>query len=337
MNKYLISKKIIINELSTFYSFLIGLSIGFTIGSIILLTQGQNPIEVFSLMLKLSIGSVKSISSSLNKATPLILAGLGISIINSVKLWNIGAEGQIFMGGIALNFIYISSEISNPNLMIIFLLSSSFIGGVVCILFPAIAKVLFGVNEIITTLLFNYIVIGLTVYLVNGPWKDPGSLNFPAAAYVSKEVYLPTVFGRLSYGFVICILCTLGVHYLKEKSVFGYELRIAGGSALTAIYAGINAKQKAFVAMLIGGGLAGLAGGVELLKSDSQSLNWIISRFWLYRYHCCCHNWYETLRYFFSRFTIWSTNYWRDSVIQTMGVSSYISDVIQATTLIWCT
>ena len=116
MNKYLISKKIVTNDLSTFYSFLIGLSVGITIGSIILLVQGQNPIEVFSLMLRLSVGSIKSISSSLNKATPLILAGLGISIINSVKLWNIGAEGQIFMGGIALNFMYISYEISNSKL-----------------------------------------------------------------------------------------------------------------------------------------------------------------------------------------------------------------------------
>ena len=332
MNKYLLSKKIIINELSTFYSFLIGLSIGITIGSIILLTQGQNPIEVFSLMLKLSIGSVKSISSSLNKATPLILAGLGISIINSVKLWNIGAEGQIFMGGIALNFIYISSEISSPNLMIIFLLSSSFIGGAVCILFPAIAKVLFGVNEIITTLLFNYIVIGLTVYLVNGPWKDPSSLNFPAAAYVSKDVYLPTVFGRLSYGFIICILCTLGVHYLKEKSVFGYELRIAGGSALTAIYAGINAKQKAFVAMLIGGGLAGLAGGVELLSQTHRVSTGLSQGFGYTAIIVAAITGMRPFGIFlvgslFGALTIGG------SVIQTMGVSSYISDVIQATTL----
>jgi simple sugar transport system permease protein len=307
MNKYLLSKKIIINELSTFYSFLIGLSIGITIGSIILLTQGQNPIEVFSLMLKLSIGSVKSISSSLN-------------------------EGQIFMGGIALNFIYISSEISNPNLMIIFLLSSSFIGGAVCILFPAIAKVLFGVNEIITTLLFNYIVIGLTVYLVNGPWKDPGSLNFPAAAYVSKEVYLPTVFGRLSYGFIICILCTLGVHYLKEKSVFGYELRIAGGSALTAIYAGINAKQKAFVAMLIGGGLAGLAGGVELLSQTHRVSTGLSQGFGYTAIIVAAITGMRPFGIFlvgslFGALTIGG------SVIQTMGVSSYISDVIQATTL----
>ena len=128
MNKYLLSKKIVINELSTFYSFLIGLSIGIGIGSIILLTQGQNPIEVFSLMLRLSVGSVKSISTSLNKAIPLILAGLGISIINSVELWNIGAEGQIFMGGIALNFLYINTEIASPNLMIVYLLTTSFIG-----------------------------------------------------------------------------------------------------------------------------------------------------------------------------------------------------------------
>ena len=84
-------------------------------------------------------------------------------------------------------------------------------------------------------MLTNYIVIGLTIYLVNGPWKDPGSLNFPAAAYVGKEVYLPTIFGKLRYGFLICILFTAFAHYLKNNSVFGYEMRIAGGSEMTAI------------------------------------------------------------------------------------------------------
>ena len=124
-------------------------------------------------MLKLSVGSINSLSSSLNKAIPLILAGLGISIMNSVKLWNIGAEGQIFLGAIAVNLIYININISNSSLFIVILLASGFIGGAVCILFPAITKVVFGVNEIITTLLTNYIIIGLTIYLVNGPWKDP--------------------------------------------------------------------------------------------------------------------------------------------------------------------
>lgn len=332
MNKYLISKKIVTNDLSTFYSFLIGLSVGITIGSIILLVQGQNPIEVFSLMLRLSVGSIKRISSSLNKATPLILAGLGISIINSVKLWNIGAEGQIFMGGIALNFMYISYEISNSKLSIILLLLSAFIGGSICILLPAAAKVLFGVNEIITTLLFNYIIIGFTVYLVNGPWKDPNSLNFPAATYVGKEVYLPTIFGRLSYGFIICILCTAGVYYLKEKSVFGYELRISGGSALTAIYAGINAKQKAFIAMLIGGGLAGLAGGVELLSQTHRVSTGLSQGFGYTAIIVAAITGMRPLGIFlvgslFGALTIGGT------VIQTMGVSSYIADVIQATTL----
>ena len=174
-------------------------------------------------MLKLSVGSINSLSSSLNKAIPLILAGLGISIMNSVKLWNIGAEGQIFLGAIAVNLIYININISNSSLFIVILLASGFIGGAVCILFPAITKVVFGVNEIITTLLTNYIIICLTVYLVNGPWKDPKSLNFPAAAYVGEEVYLPTIFGKLSSGFLVCILFVIGAYYLKEKSVFGYE------------------------------------------------------------------------------------------------------------------
>ena len=268
MNNYILTKKLKTNELSTFYSFLFGLIIAFLIGSIILFLQSKNPLEVFSLMIKLSVGSLNSLSNSLNKAIPLILAGLGISIINSVKLWNIGAEGQIFMGALALNLVYINVTIGNSNLFIFILLISGFLGGSFCILLPALAKTLFGVNEIITTLLTNYIVFGLTIYLVNGVWKDPNSLNFPAAAYVDKSVYLPIVTSKLSSGFLICILFTFIAYYLKEKSVFGYELRIAGGSELTALYAGIKSKQVAFIAMLIGGGFAGLAGAYLVLESS---------------------------------------------------------------------
>ena len=138
MNNYILSKKTVVNDLATFYSFLIGLIIAICIGSVILLIQDQNPINVFSLMLKLSVGSINSLSSSLNKAIPLILAGLGISIMNSVKLWNIGAEGQIFLGAIAVNLIYINAEINNSSLFIIILLISGFVGGSICILLPAI-------------------------------------------------------------------------------------------------------------------------------------------------------------------------------------------------------
>ena len=118
MNKYTLSKRQVVNELSTFYSFLAGFLIALVIGSIILLIQDKNPIDTFSLMFKLSIGSVNSLSSSLNKATPLILAGLGIAIINTVKLWNIGAEGQIFMGAIGVNLLYINLNLSNPTIFI---------------------------------------------------------------------------------------------------------------------------------------------------------------------------------------------------------------------------
>ena len=164
MNKYTLSKRQVVNELSTFYSFLAGFLIALIIGSVILLIQDKSPIDTFSLMFKLSIGSVNSLSSSLNKATPLILAGLGIAIINTVKLWNIGAEGQIFMGAIGVNLIYINFQLTSSTSFIFLLLVSAFVGGAVCILIPAVAKVLFGVNEIITTLLTNYIVIGPVSY-----------------------------------------------------------------------------------------------------------------------------------------------------------------------------
>ena len=332
MNKFIISKKLYRNELATFYSFLIGFLIAIVIGSIILLIQSKNPFDVFSLMLKLSIGSVNSLSNSLNKAIPLILAGLGIAIINSVKLWNIGAEGQIFFGAIALNFVYVNTSIENSYLYILLLLASGFIGGSVCIFLPAISKVLFGVNEIITTLLTNYIVFGLTIYLINGVWKDPNSLNFPAAAYVSESVYLPTVFGKLSSGFLICILFTLIAYYIKDKSVFGYEMRIAGGSALTAIYAGISAKQKAFIAMLIGGGFAGLAGAIELLSQTHRVSTGISQGFGYTAIIVAAITGMRPLGIFLVG-SLFGALAIGGSVIQTIGVSSYISDIIQATTL----
>ena len=332
MNKFIISKKLYRNELATFYSFLIGFLIAIVIGSIILLIQSKNPFDVFSLMLKLSIGSVNSLSNSLNKAIPLILAGLGIAIINSVKLWNIGAEGQIFFGAIALNFVYVNTSIENSYLYILLLLASGFIGGSVCILLPALSKVLFGVNEIITTLLTNYIVFGLTIYLINGVWKDPNSLNFPAAAYVSESVYLPTVFGKLSSGFLICILFTLIAYYIKDKSVFGYEMRIAGGSTLTAVYAGISAKQKAFVAMLIGGGFAGLAGAIELLSQTHRVSTGISQGFGYTAIIVAAITGMRPLGIFLVG-SLFGALAIGGSVIQTIGVSSYISDIIQATTL----
>jgi simple sugar transport system permease protein len=332
MNKFILSKKLYKNELATFYSFLIGFLIAIIVGSIILLIQSKNPFDVFSLMLKLSVGSVNSLSNSLNKAIPLILAGLGIAIINSVKLWNIGAEGQIFFGAIALNFVYINTSIENSYIYILLLLASGFIGGSVCILLPALSKVLFGVNEIITTLLTNYIVFGLTIYLINGVWKDPNSLNFPAAAYVSESVYLPTVFGKLSSGFLICILFTLIAYYIKDKSVFGYEMRIAGGSTLTAVYAGISAKQKAFIAMLIGGGFAGLAGAIELLSQTHRVSTGISQGFGYTAIIVAAITGMRPLGIFLVG-SLFGALAIGGSVIQTIGVSSYISDIIQATTL----
>ena len=332
MGNFFLSKKQNVSELSTFYSFLIGFVIALLIGTIILIIQEKNPLETFSLMFRLSLGSVNSFTSSLNKAVPLILAGLGISIINSVKFWNIGAEGQIFFGAIAVNYIYINTQVTNSTMLIFVLLISGFVGGAICILIPAITKVFFSVNEIITTLLTNYIAIGITIYLINGPWKDPGSLNFPAAAYIGEEVYLPTIFGKLSFGFIVCITFTVIAFYLKNKSIFGYELRIAGGSELTAIYAGINAKQKAFIAMLIGGGFAGLAGGIELLGQTHRLSTGISQGFGYTAIIVAAITGMRPIGIFlvgclFGALSIGG------SVIQTVGVSTYIADIIQASTL----
>ena len=188
------------------------------------------------------------------------------------------------------------------------------------------------IRDSITTLLTNYIVFGVTIFLINGPWKDPKSLNFPAAAYVGEEVFLPTIIGKLSFGFLICILFTILAHYLKNKSVFGFEMRIAGGSAMTAVYAGINAKQKAFIAMLIGGGFAGLAGAIELLSQTHRVSTGISQGFGYTAIIVAAITGMRPLGIFLvgSLFGALSIG---GSVIQTIGVSAYIADIIQASTL----
>ena len=176
MNKYNLSKRQAVNELSTFYSFLAGFLIALVIGSIILLIQDKNPIDTFSLMFKLSVGSVNSLSSSLNKATPLILAGLGIAIINTVKLWNIGAEGQIFMGAIAVNLFYINLNLSNPTIFILFGLIFIRIINIVSKLVRPGLVIIFSDNALSMFLIGKLKTFGRKIGIV--PLKIPIKLNF---------------------------------------------------------------------------------------------------------------------------------------------------------------
>lgn len=244
-----------------FISFLLAL----VFGGIILLFFGVNPLEAYGVMAKGSMGSAYALSETLVKAIPLMLTGLGVSIAFRMLFWNIGAEGQLAMGGIAAAYIAVFWADSLPGFIVIpLMMLVSIIAGAVWGLIPAVLKSGLGVNEILTTLMMNYIAILLVEYLYLGPWRDPEGYGFPGTAPFPDAAQLPRFFNRVHWGVVFAIVAAFVVWFILKHTKRGYEIRVIGENPKAARYSGISIARNILVVMLISGGLSGLAGMAEV-------------------------------------------------------------------------
>ena len=226
-------------------AFGVGLVVALVVGVFLLVGSGHDPLRVYARMFDASLGDPRAWSVTLTRAVPLGLAGLAVAVAGSMGLWNIGAEGQIMAGAIGAAWVArIGGGWPGP-VLVTAMLAAAVVGGGLLALGPAIARARIGVNEIITTLMLNEVAIRLVQWLVHGRWKDPDSHNFPLAPM------LPGIVIAL-FGLAI------------SRTAWGYELRVAGSSGATARYAGISLKRKVLTVMVLSGGVAGFAGGVEL-------------------------------------------------------------------------
>jgi simple sugar transport system permease protein len=225
------------------------------------------------------VGSRYGISETLLRATPLLFIGLGLAISFSGKFWNIGAEGQMYFGVIFSSWVALTLwDNFSPIITFPLVLLFGFGGGAIFALVPALLKVKFGVNEIISTLMLNFVAIYILQYLVYDPWKDPlaqqnMSLPFPEMLHLAG--ILPGT--RLHAGFLLALLCVPIVILILKKSVLGYEIRVMGGSPDAARYGGIDITRTTLKLALLSGGLAGLAGmsevfGIQFRAIDGFSL-----------------------------------------------------------------
>jgi len=253
--------------------------VSFGIIAIIIALLGKDPVRAYSFFLYETVGTRYGISETLLRATPLLFIGLGLSIAFSGKFWNIGAEGQMYFGVISSAAIGLTlwdnfSPIVTMPLIILF----GFIGGAVWAIIPAFLKVKFNVNEIISTLMLNFIAIYILQYLVYAPWKDPDaqqnmSLPFPLMQHLAR--ILPGT--RLHAGFLLALLCLPIVWIILKRSLLGYEIRVLGFSPDAARYAGISITRTTLKLAILSGGLAGLAGmsevfGIQFRVIDGFSL-----------------------------------------------------------------
>lgn len=243
---------------------LLAILLGLGISAVVFAAYGVNPFYAYSLMIVKSL-SFRGASEVLTKFIPLQLCGIGLVVAFKSGMWNIGAEGQILLGAMFATWVALFLDVSDSlRLPLAFLFGSA--AGAGWALIPALLKARFEVNEVITTLMMNYIASSLVNYLVYGPWKGAGEWGFPYTDKFPKSMWLPTVEGtRIHWPtLVMAVLAVFLVYFLFAKTTIGFEMKVSGQSKRTAEYAGINYGRALLISMAISGALAGLAGVGEV-------------------------------------------------------------------------
>ena len=246
---------------------IISLLLGLFIGALAILITGINPLLVYKGLFLNAFGSWYAFSETLVAAVPLILITSGLIVVFRMNVWNIGAYGQYIMGAIFSSYfaLFASNGLSKPVMLTVMVIASM-VGGAIWALIPTFLKIFWEVNEVITTLLLNYIALYILKFLMYGPWKNPSSYGFPLSKTFPDTAILPIIFKgtRLTIAIIFALLAVLVVWFLIKKSKFGYEVRVIGDNPLAARYAGISVNRNIIIGMAISGALAGLAGMTEV-------------------------------------------------------------------------
>lgn len=214
-----------------------------------------------------SVGSVNAISESLFAATPLLLAGLGIALGFRAGLFNIGAQGQMLIGGVSAT--YVGIYVSAPAIVHIPLtILAGLVGGMLWGGLAGLLKARTGAHEVITTIMGNFIALFLIQWLLTtSVLQDPGRNN-PQSAALAETSHLPRIFGsqyRVTVGFLVALAAVFAVHWLLYRSSIGFEFRAVGSNPQAGSYAGMNVAVIVTLAMAVAGGLAGIAGANQVM------------------------------------------------------------------------
>ena len=256
------------NETTALVKFIISAAsivLGFFFCGLLLMFTGTDPLELYAIMLKGAFGSSYGLSETVVKSVPLMFTSLGVLLAFRMKLWNIGAEGQLYMGAVGATFFALHvPDLPRGALLPIMFLAAMLSGGFWGLL-PALPKAFWGVNETITSLMLNYVAIFFTGYLVFGPWKDPQGKTFPLTKIFSSSAALP-VFGntRINISVVIALAAAVLLYILLQRAKWGYEIRVIGESRRAAAYSGMNYARNVLLVMFLSGAISGLAGFEEV-------------------------------------------------------------------------
>lgn len=236
------------------------------IGLFILALDGKSPGEALSAAYWGSLSTSYRAANTLARVVIIVLAGLAAAVPFSAGIWNIGGDGQLTVGAFAAAFVGFTLTGCPKYLHLPLVIGAAMLAGALWAAIPAYLRLRFKANEIVTTIMMNYLAELLTQYLVNYPYRAPGSpspetVRMPSSAILTNLVPL----SNLNAGIFLAVLAFLLVFYLMRYTVWGYEWRVLGTNEAFARYGGVRSKRMRFLAMCLGGALAGLAGGILVL------------------------------------------------------------------------
>ena len=247
-------------------SFLIALMASLTVSGLLMASVGQNAFEAFWALFEGAFLGTDAIMDTLLRATPLIFTGLATVVAFRARIWSIGQEGQLVMGAI---FAYGASIMFSglPSVLLIpLVIIMGFVGGALLGGFCGWLKYRFKVDEVISTVMLNYIVGYFLTYLLSGPWRSKGSYYLQTEEVVKQALYPVLVEGyQLHIGFLVAILTTVFMYFLIRKTPLGYDIKALGMNPTAFRYKGANIPKMFVLVMMISGGVAALAGAGELL------------------------------------------------------------------------
>jgi simple sugar transport system permease protein len=246
-------------------------ALAFVMVGLFLALFGKNPIAAYGEIFKGAFGSSYGLSEVVVRAIPLMLCAMATAIPARMGLLNVGPEGQLHAGALATTWGALAlGTLSRPSLLPA-LVALGLLGGAAAALLPALLRWKAGVNETISTLLLNYVIVLLVEYLVRGPWKDPASYNWPYTPEFSDSARLGFYWGtRIHAGLWFALLAVALFYVVLKRTRWGYEIRVIGDNPEAASRAGIPIGRYTLLTMCAGGALAGLAGMAEVCAIQSR-------------------------------------------------------------------
>ena len=236
---------------------------------------GADVAQTYGLLLRGGFGSVFALSETFTRGIPLMLTGLAAAVAFRARLFNIGAEGQLYVGALAAVAVGglhggTGFDLPPPLLFMLMLLAAA-LAGALLLLGPALLKARLGVDEVVTTLLLNFIVLLLVSLMLDGPMKDPTAMGWPQSVALMGELELSKLVEqtRVHSGLLIAAALAVAVWVLMKYTVLGFDIRAVGANARAAAFAGVPVTRTVVLVAMLSGALAGLAGAIEVAGRTS--------------------------------------------------------------------